>query len=137
MSIEFHPWVSYAECSLQRSAKVDAPGFVNFAPAVAYHFCLNLPAAFTQSGAPTLADLCTNIEHSKSSSHSGALADARASLTRAWRSQSAAHLSTPRLDYLTARACRFREKLAFPMVPFWARAFCSRSLQGHIMQAVQ
>ena len=26
---------------IQRSAKVDAPGLVNFIPAVAYHFCLN------------------------------------------------------------------------------------------------
>ena len=26
------------------------PGLVNFAPAVAYHFCLNLPAAFSQPG---------------------------------------------------------------------------------------
>ena len=26
------------------------PGLVNIAPAVAYHFCLNLPAAFPQPG---------------------------------------------------------------------------------------
>ena len=26
------------------------PGLVNFFPAVAYHFCLNLPAAFSQHG---------------------------------------------------------------------------------------
>ena len=26
------------------------PGLVNFVPAVAYHFCLNLPAAFSQPG---------------------------------------------------------------------------------------
>ena len=45
-------------CYIQRSAKVDAPGLVNFIPAVAYHFCLNLPAAFTKPGASTLADLC-------------------------------------------------------------------------------
>ena len=44
---------------IQRSAKVDVPGLVNFIPAVAYHSCLNLPAAFTQPGAPTLADLFT------------------------------------------------------------------------------
>ena len=31
----------------QRSAKVGAPGLVNFITAVAYRFCLNLPAAFT------------------------------------------------------------------------------------------
>ena len=29
-------------------------------PFVAYHFCLNLPSAFTQPGGPTLADLCTH-----------------------------------------------------------------------------
>ena len=31
--------------SVQRSAKVGAPGLVNFIAVVAYHFCLNLPAA--------------------------------------------------------------------------------------------
>ena len=35
---------------VQRSAKVDAPGLANFVPALAYCFCLNLPAAFTQPG---------------------------------------------------------------------------------------
>ena len=35
-----------------------APGLVNFITAVAYHFCPSLPAAFTQPGALTLADLC-------------------------------------------------------------------------------
>ena len=39
-------------------SKVDAPGLVNFVPAVSYHFCLNLPAAFTQPGTSTLTDLC-------------------------------------------------------------------------------
>ena len=43
---------------VQRSAKVGAPGLVNFITAVAYHFCPSLPAAFTQPGASTLADLC-------------------------------------------------------------------------------
>ena len=37
---------------------VDAAGFAKFVPALAYHFCLKLPAAFTQPGAPTLANLC-------------------------------------------------------------------------------
>ena len=32
---------------------------VNFITAVAYHFCPGLPAAFTQPGVSTLADLCT------------------------------------------------------------------------------
>ena len=31
----------------------------NFITAVAYHFCPSLPAAFTQPGASTLAELCT------------------------------------------------------------------------------
>ena len=43
---------------VQRSANVDAPLYVNFVPALTYHFCLNLPEAFTQPGASTLADLC-------------------------------------------------------------------------------
>ena len=37
--------------TIERSAKVSAPGLVNLIPAVAYHFCLNLPAAFTKPGA--------------------------------------------------------------------------------------
>ena len=41
-----------------RSAKIDASGLVNFVPAIAYHYCLDLPAAFTQPGTSTLADLC-------------------------------------------------------------------------------
>ena len=44
---------------VQRSAEVGATGLVNFITAVAYHFCPSLPAAFTQPGASTLADLCT------------------------------------------------------------------------------
>ena len=35
-----------------------SPGLVNFVPAVAYHFCLNLPAAFKQPGARLLAEPC-------------------------------------------------------------------------------
>ena len=44
---------------MQRSAEVGAPGLVNFSSPVAYHLCPSLPAAFTQPGASTLADLCT------------------------------------------------------------------------------
>ena len=44
---------------LQRSAKVGAPGLVNYIIVVAYHFCPSLAAAFMQPGASTLADLCT------------------------------------------------------------------------------
>ena len=35
------------------------PGLVNFVPAVAYHFCLALPAAFTQPRVRLLAEPCT------------------------------------------------------------------------------
>ena len=47
--------------TIQRSAKVGAPGLVNFITALAYHFCPSLPAAFTQQVASTLADLCKPI----------------------------------------------------------------------------
>ena len=50
--------VSISISLLQSSAKVGAPGLVKFFPAVAHHFCLKLPAAFTQPEASTLADLC-------------------------------------------------------------------------------
>ena len=51
--------------SVQRSAEVGAPGLVNFITAVAYHFCPSLPAAFTQPGTSTLADLCSLIRESQ------------------------------------------------------------------------
>ena len=41
---------------LQRSAKVGAPGLVNFITAVADRFSLALPAAFTQPGDHILAE---------------------------------------------------------------------------------
>ena len=37
---------------------------VNFVSAVAYHFCFNLPAAFTQPGALTFADVYINWQFS-------------------------------------------------------------------------
>ena len=43
---------------LQGSAKRLRPGLVNFVGAVAYHFFLSLPAAFTQPGRSFLADPC-------------------------------------------------------------------------------
>ena len=43
---------------IQGSAKRLWPGLVNFITAVAYHFCLSLPAAFTQPGRSLLADPC-------------------------------------------------------------------------------
>ena len=44
---------------VQGSSKRRAPGLVNFVPAVAYHFCLNLPAAFSQPGARLILEPCT------------------------------------------------------------------------------
>ena len=41
-----------------------APGFVNFVLALAYHFYLNLPAAFTQPGARLLVEPCTPMNPS-------------------------------------------------------------------------
>ena len=43
---------------LQGSAKRLKPGLVKFVPAVAYHFCLNLPGAFTKPGQSLLAEPC-------------------------------------------------------------------------------
>ena len=42
----------------QGLAKRRSPGLVNFAAAVAYHFYLALPAAFTQPGEHLLAEPC-------------------------------------------------------------------------------
>ena len=36
------------------------PGLVNFVPAVAYQFCLNMPATFSQPGNGNLAQPCTS-----------------------------------------------------------------------------
>ena len=33
------------------------PGLVNFVPAAAYHFCLNLPATFSQPGNGLIVEL--------------------------------------------------------------------------------
>ena len=41
---------------IQGSAKSQSPGLVNFVCAVAYHFCLALPAAFAQPGDHLLAE---------------------------------------------------------------------------------
>ena len=40
------------------------PGLVNFVTAVAYNFCLSLPAAFTQPGCSLLAGPCTQTNPS-------------------------------------------------------------------------
>ena len=43
---------------LQGSTNRRVPSLVNFVPALAYHFCLNLPAAFTQPKAHLLVEPC-------------------------------------------------------------------------------
>ena len=49
-------WPLQTIIHIQRSAKVGATGLVNFITAVAYHFSLYLPAAFTKPGASTFAN---------------------------------------------------------------------------------
>ena len=44
---------------IQGSAKGWSPDLVNFVTAIAYHFCLALPAALTQPGDHLLAKPCT------------------------------------------------------------------------------
>ena len=44
---------------VQGSTNRREPGLVNFVPALAYHFCLNLLAAFTQPGARLLVEPCS------------------------------------------------------------------------------
>ena len=44
---------------VQGSSKRRSPGLMNFVPAVAYHPCLILPAAFTQPGDHLLAEPCS------------------------------------------------------------------------------
>ena len=43
---------------VQGSPKECYPGLVNFVIAVAYHFCLNLPGAFSQTGKHSFGDPC-------------------------------------------------------------------------------
>ena len=49
-------------CQVQGSANRRAQGLVNFVLALAYHFCLNLPAAVTQPGACLLVEPCITTE---------------------------------------------------------------------------
>ena len=46
---------------LQGLARMQAPGLVKFAPAVAYHFGLAFPAAYLQPGARLLAEPCRSV----------------------------------------------------------------------------
>ena len=45
------------KATIQGSAKLLFPGLENLVPAVAYHFSLNLPAAFLKPGNGNLAEL--------------------------------------------------------------------------------
>ena len=45
------------------STGVAFPGLVNLVPAVAPHFCLNLPRAFLQPGKHSFGDLCIVYVH--------------------------------------------------------------------------
>ena len=47
--------IGYMESS---PAKRRCPGLMNFVSAIAYHFCLALPAAFTQPGVHLLSHPC-------------------------------------------------------------------------------
>ena len=58
-------WLTLDMMSVQRPAKVGAPGLVNFITAVAYHFCPSLPATLTQPGVSTFADLCEGHARAK------------------------------------------------------------------------
>ena len=53
------PPLSIRTSYVQGSTNRRALGLVNFVPALAYHFSLNLPAAFTQPRAHLLAEPCT------------------------------------------------------------------------------
>ena len=58
---EWNSFISLHIGTVQGSAKRQSPGLVNVVPALAYHFCLALPAEFTQPGNHLLAELCTSI----------------------------------------------------------------------------
>ena len=46
-----------------RARLKDCPGLVNLIPALAYHFCLALPAEFTQPGVHLLAHPCSCLHY--------------------------------------------------------------------------
>ena len=46
---------------LQGSAKRWFPGCENFVPSLAYHFCLDLPAEFSQPGKRLFVGPCTQV----------------------------------------------------------------------------
>ena len=50
-------------CQVQSSAEMRVLGLVNFIPALAYQFCLALPAALTQPGDHLLSERCKSPSH--------------------------------------------------------------------------
>ena len=57
LSVHAH-LISARHLYIQGSPKECFPGLVNFVTAVAYHFCLNLPRAFSQPGKHSFGDPC-------------------------------------------------------------------------------
>ena len=62
--------MNYLTSYIQGSTNRRALGLVNFVPALTYHFCLNLPAAFTQPGARLLVEPCRYLMRSQSRAQS-------------------------------------------------------------------
>ena len=60
LSVHAH-LISARHLYTQGSPKECFPGLVNFVTAVAYHFCLNLPRAFSQPGKHSFGDPCTHF----------------------------------------------------------------------------
>ena len=60
---------------IQSPKKVFVRGLVNFVPAVAYLFCLNLPAAFSQPRTRTFFGLCTCFREFKNDFRLGDLTE--------------------------------------------------------------
>ena len=60
-SVLFHLFKFHTYIDVQGSTNRRGPGFMNFVLALAYHFCLNMHAAFTQPGARLLVEPCTRL----------------------------------------------------------------------------
>ena len=57
----FEPFLTSYPGEIQGTSRWPFPGLVNFVPAVAYHFCLNMPEAFSQPGNGLLEVPCTTL----------------------------------------------------------------------------
>ena len=98
---------------IQGSAKRWSPGLVNFVTALAYHFCLALPAAFTQPGARLFADLCMNSDSSPAAAVPVSSHLLQVTEEWKWRHDSALLEKSEQKD----RAAIPIEHLTFPVVP--------------------